>query len=73
MIERPGYFRVIAFVVISNLRIDPQRSASDLPVPKIGEAVLLTSAPGTQRLGIRYVAALVYAFQRRPGEPQRVD
>lgn len=69
-IERPGYFRVIAFVVISDLRIDPQRSANDLPVPKIGEAILLPSAPGTQHLGIRYVVALVCVFQRRPGEPQ---
>lgn len=71
MAERPGHFRVIAFVVTSQIAIDPTRSPLSIPIDRIGEASVLPVAVARVPMGARRIFALVYAFERRPGKPQQ--
>lgn len=63
LVEKPGYFRVIAFVVADDLAIDPNKPVSTIPDVGVG-ASRLPPALGRQKLGDRRVYALVYAYQR---------
>ena len=69
--ERPGYFRVIAFVVTANVRIDPRQPVSSIPVQQIGDAQQLPPNVARQVMGNRRVIAFVYAFERKAGQTQR--
>ena len=78
MAERPGHFRVIAFVVTSQIAIDPNRPPLAIPLDRIGEASIrigeasmLPAAISRVPMGARKIFALVCAFERRPGRPQQ--
>jgi hypothetical protein len=60
--ERPGYFRVIAFVVADDLRVDPGQSINRIPLDNM-DVQQLPRSLRSQRLGDRNVYAVVYAFQ----------
>lgn len=68
--EKPGYFRVIAFVVADELSIDPAAPVSSVPSVSSGAAEL-PRAIARQKLGNKHVYALVYAFERPNGRAQR--
>lgn len=68
--ERPGHFRIIAFVITRDVEIDAARPVSDIPAPPDG-AQTLPAWMANQKLGNRRITALVYAFQRRQGQRQK--
>jgi hypothetical protein len=68
-LERPGYFRIVVFIVTDqpNFQSDPK---ARLPDVRNG-AAFMPPELGAMRLDGKFVMALVYSFERRPGEPMR--
>lgn len=65
LFERPGYFRVLAFVVMDDAAIVPARTGR-LPKPEEG-AETLPPELRNEPLGNRRVVALAYSYRRQPG------
>lgn len=66
--EKPGEFRVIAFVIARDINFDPDADPIELPLDMIGEVRSLPPELAGVRVGDRKVTALVYVFERPKGK-----
>lgn len=66
--EKPGEFRVIAFVIARDINFDPDADPINLPLDLIGEVRSLPPELAEARVGDRKVTALVYVFERPKGK-----
>lgn len=69
--EKPGYFRIIAFVVADDVAINAATPATAIPLDAIGQVTRLPAAMANQPVGQRKVTAFVYAFKRAGNGPRQ--
>jgi hypothetical protein len=69
--EKPGQFRVLAFVIAKDVTFDSEADPLDLPLEAIGEVRRLPPALANSKVGNRNVTVLVYVFERPKGKSVR--